>query len=93
MIKVSGILRFTQACAERSRSNDGSRVNRMWFFKCPEFFFGEDALSQLEMLSAKHVFIVTDANIARLGFADLVQKTLADVGIDSQLFTEVEPDQ
>jgi alcohol dehydrogenase class IV len=64
----------------------------MWFFKCPEFFFGEDALSQLEMLAAKRVFIVTDANIARLGFADLVQKTLADADIDSQLFTEVEPD-
>lgn len=64
----------------------------MWFFKCPEFFFGEDALSQLEMLSAKRVFIVTDANITRLGFADLVQKTLADADIDSQLFAEVEPD-
>ena len=36
----------------------------MWFFKCPEFFFGEDALSQLEMLSGKRAFIVTDANIA-----------------------------
>lgn len=63
----------------------------MWFFKCPEFFFGEDALSQLEMLPGKRAFIVTDANIARLGFADLVQKTLASADIDSQLFAEVEP--
>ena len=64
----------------------------MWFFKCPEFFFGEDALSQLEMLPGKRAFIVTDANIARLGFADSVQKTLASANIDSQLFAEVEPD-
>jgi alcohol dehydrogenase class IV len=64
----------------------------MWFFKCPEFFFGEDALSQLEMLPGKRAFIVTDANIARLGFADLVQKTLASANIDSQIFAKVEPD-
>jgi len=64
----------------------------MWFFKCPEFFFGEDALSQLEMLPGKRAFIVTDANIAKLGFADLVQQTLASADIDSQLFAEVEPD-
>ncbi|MAT96889.1 MAG: alcohol dehydrogenase [Anaerolineaceae bacterium] len=64
----------------------------MWFFKCPEFFFGEDALSQLEMLPGKRAFIVTDANIAQLGFADLVQKTLASANIDSQLFAKVEPD-
>ncbi|GJM40928.1 MAG: hypothetical protein DHS20C20_12100 [Ardenticatenaceae bacterium] len=64
----------------------------MWFFKCPEFFFGEDALSQLEMLPGKRAFIVTDANIAKLGFPDMVQKTLADANIDSQIFAEVEPD-
>lgn len=64
----------------------------MWFFKCPEFFFGEDALSQLEMLTGKRAFIVTDANIVRLGFADLVQQTLAGANIDSQIFAEVEPD-
>ena len=64
----------------------------MWFFKCPEFFFGEDALSQLEMLPGKRAFIVTDANIAQLGFAELVQKTLASANIDSQLFAKVEPD-
>ena len=64
----------------------------MWFFKCPEFFFGEDALSQLEMLPGERAFIVTDANIARLGFADLVKNTLANADIDSQLFADVEPD-
>ncbi|MCA9898546.1 MAG: iron-containing alcohol dehydrogenase [Ardenticatenaceae bacterium] len=64
----------------------------MWFFKCPEFFFGEDALSQLEMLPGKRAFIVTDANIARLGFPDIVQKTLANADIASQVFAEVEPD-
>lgn len=64
----------------------------MWFFKSPEFFFGEDALSQLEMLPGKRAFIVTDANIARLGFVDLVQKALTIADIKSELFAEVEPD-
>ena len=64
----------------------------MWFFKSPEFFFGEDALDQLEELSGERAFIVTDANIEQLGFVAVVQKRLAAVGIETAVFPKVEPD-
>ena len=64
----------------------------MWFFKSPEFFFGEDALSQLAELSGKRAFIVTDANIQQLGFVDLVQQYLHKAGMETAVFPQVEPD-
>jgi alcohol dehydrogenase class IV len=35
----------------------------MWFFKAPEVYFGEDALSYLENLQGIRAFIVTDVGI------------------------------
>ncbi|KAA3655987.1 MAG: iron-containing alcohol dehydrogenase [Chloroflexi bacterium] len=64
----------------------------MWFFKAPEFFFGEDALSQLEELSGKRAFIVTDVNIQQLGFVDVVQQHLHEAGMETAVFPHVEPD-
>ncbi len=64
----------------------------MWFFRCPEFSFGEDALSRLATLQGKRAFIVTDENIQQLGFVATVQTQLSLAGIDSQVFTDVEPD-
>ncbi len=64
----------------------------MWFFRCPEFCFGEDALSQLASLQGERAFIVTDKNIQQLGFVALVQTQLNAAGIASEVFTDVEPD-
>jgi alcohol dehydrogenase class IV len=64
----------------------------MWFFRCPEFCFGEDALTQLASLQGKRAFIVTDENIVGLGFVAAVQAQLAAAHIESQVFAEVEPD-
>ncbi|MBE2221949.1 MAG: iron-containing alcohol dehydrogenase [Anaerolineae bacterium] len=64
----------------------------MWFFRCPEFCFGEDALTQLASLQGKRAFIVTDENIVGLGFVAAVQAQLTAADIDSQVFAEVEPD-
>ncbi|MCP5095595.1 MAG: iron-containing alcohol dehydrogenase [Chloroflexi bacterium] len=64
----------------------------MWFFNCPEFYFGEDALSQLEMLPGKRAYIVTDPTIQQLGFVDVVQKQLQAAGIETAVFANVEPD-
>jgi alcohol dehydrogenase class IV len=64
----------------------------MWFFRCPEIFFGEDASDQLEMLKGRRAFIVTDATMARLGFVEKVQTHLKTAGIASLVFAEVEPD-
>ena len=64
----------------------------MWFFKSPEFYFGEDALSKLEDLSGKRAFIVTDENLHKLGFVDLVRKPLKQAGFEVAVFDDVEPD-
>ena len=64
----------------------------MWFFRCPEFYFGEDALSQLGALQGRRAFIVTDANIMRLGFVEMVQAQLQTAGLESEVFAECEPD-
>ena len=64
----------------------------MWFFKAPEFFFGEDALSQLEELAGKRAYIVTDANIQKLGFVEVVEQRLQEAGLETAVFAEVEPD-
>ena len=64
----------------------------MWFFKAPECFFGEDALSQLEELTGKRAFIVTDANIQKLGFVEVVEQRLQEAGLETAVFSQVEPD-
>jgi alcohol dehydrogenase class IV len=64
----------------------------MWYFTSPKIVFGEDALSHLEQLKGKRAFIVTDANVARLGFAERVQARLGVAGIESTVFAEVEPE-
>jgi alcohol dehydrogenase class IV len=64
----------------------------MWFFKSPEFYFGEGALRYLNQLRGERAFIVTDENIQGLGFVEPIQKQLAENGISSQVFAAVEPD-
>ena len=64
----------------------------MWFFNSPEIIFGPDALDYLEEVSGKRAFVVTDANMVGLGFADLVRGKLAKAGMESQVWAEVEPD-
>ncbi|MCZ7575186.1 MAG: iron-containing alcohol dehydrogenase [Ardenticatenaceae bacterium] len=64
----------------------------MWYFSSPEIVFGDEALSRLEHLSGTSAFIVTDANMVRLGFVDRVQARLALAGMESAVFAEVEPD-
>ena len=64
----------------------------MWFFNSPEVIFGEDALSYLQQLQGQRAFIVTDANIAALGFPARVQEHLEQAGIESRVFAEVEPE-
>jgi alcohol dehydrogenase class IV len=64
----------------------------MWFFKAPEFYFGDSALSHLRELRGERAFIVTDANIVKLGLVDLVCRHLDVAGIAYEVFDEVEPD-
>ena len=63
----------------------------MWFFASPEVVFGEDALSYLSEVEGQRAFIVTDQNMLRLGFVDLVANQLKAAGMAYQTFAEVEP--
>jgi len=64
----------------------------MWYFNSPLIVFGEDALNELASIEGQRAFIVTDANIARLGYVDMVGQQLTTAGLDYQVFAEVEPD-
>ncbi len=63
----------------------------MWFFRSPEIIFGEGALDHLAEIQGAKALIVTDENIAALGFVDKVQAKLAEAGIETAIFAEVEP--
>lgn len=64
----------------------------MWYFVTPEIVYGKDSVSRLSQLEGKFAFIVTDANMVRLGFVDKVKEQLSRAGIGSNVFAEVEPD-
>ena len=61
----------------------------MWQFSAPNIVFGEDALSHLANFNSRRPFIITDANMVKLGFTDQLQ---AAVGQECAIFAEVEPD-
>jgi alcohol dehydrogenase class IV len=63
----------------------------MWLFKSPEIVYGEGALETLEQVSGQRAFIVTDANMVKLGFAERVADYLHRAGMETQIFAEVEP--
>jgi len=63
----------------------------MWFFRSPVIVFGSGALEHLAGIEGQRAFIVTDANIAALGFVEKVHAQLEQAGIESAVFAEVEP--
>lgn len=64
----------------------------MWYFRSPEIVFGDEALGRLEELVGRQAFIVTDANMLRLGLVERVRERLSAASIPSAVFAEVEPD-
>lgn len=64
----------------------------MWFFNSPQIVFGEGALDHLAEVQGRRAFIVTDANIVRLGLVEMVAGRLAAAGLETAIFAEVEPD-
>ena len=63
----------------------------MWFFNSPEIAYGEGALGYLSEIEGQRAFIVTDQNMVRLGFVELVAEKLKEAGMEYQTFAEVEP--
>jgi alcohol dehydrogenase class IV len=64
----------------------------MWQFKSPFIVFGQDALDYLDSLHGRHAFIVTDANIVRLGLALFVTERLKSANMAYTIFDRVEPE-
>jgi alcohol dehydrogenase class IV len=63
----------------------------MWFFKTPEIVFGEDALFYLEELRGQRAFVITDAQLRRLGLVQQVEEHLRRAGMEVHVFDMVEP--
>ncbi|GAB4158689.1 MAG: hypothetical protein Fur0021_28840 [Candidatus Promineifilaceae bacterium] len=63
----------------------------MWFFRSPQVYFGEDALTYLGELQGRRALIVTDEVLLGLGFPQKVQTVLQEANMESAVFAEVEP--
>src|SRR5258707_6663135 len=61
----------------------------MWQFSSPFIVFGEDALEYLGRVEARHFFIVTDANMTRLGLVNTIARHLS---APYSVFDGVEPE-
>lgn len=64
----------------------------MWYFVSPQIVFGEGALDALTDLQGERAFLVTDANLVRLGLVGEVQRRLEKAGFCVEVFDAVEPD-
>ena len=64
----------------------------MWFFRSPQIVFGEHALDYLRQVEGQRAFIVTDETMVQMGFVALVEERLAEAGLETACFAEVEPD-
>jgi alcohol dehydrogenase class IV len=64
----------------------------MWYFDSPRVVFGEGALGHLKEIEGHRAFVVSDHNVAELGFVEAAQEHLARAGMESEAFLEVEPD-
>lgn len=64
----------------------------MWYFNSPDIVFGEGALAHLQEIDGHRAFIVTDENLLGLGFVKTAQDYLTKAGIESAVFSQVEPD-
>lgn len=64
----------------------------MWFFKSPYIIFGRESIEQLEMMEGNKAFIITDAELVKLGMVDIVTQHLEEGGKEWTVFDSVEPD-
>jgi len=64
----------------------------MWFFSSPQIVFGEGALSYLAQIQGKRAVIITDEQMQKLGFVDLVKEQLAQANVETRVFDQVEPE-
>ncbi|WP_018085018.1 iron-containing alcohol dehydrogenase [Desulfurispora thermophila] len=63
-----------------------------WFRIPRDIVFGWGCLEYLKQLEGKKAVIITDKVMQELGFVEKVKSYLAEAGIESAVFDEVEPD-
>ncbi len=64
----------------------------MWFFNSPEVVYGEEALTYLEQIQGQRALIVTDPVLHSLGFSQRIETLLHAAGLETLVFSEVEPE-
>ncbi|NLD98857.1 MAG: bifunctional acetaldehyde-CoA/alcohol dehydrogenase [Fibrobacter sp.] len=70
------------------------RENMLWFRVPPKIYFkyGSLPVALRELENKKRAFIVTDHPLYELGYAEKVEKILDEIGVESQVFSQVDPD-
>ena len=70
------------------------RENMLWFRVPPKVYFKYGCLpiALRELAGRKRAFIVTDKPLFDLGFADRITSVLSSMGIEHEIFYEVQPD-
>lgn len=68
------------------------RYNMKWFKIPPKIYFEPGSIQYLEKVKGKRAFIVTDPAMVKLGFADKVLYHLNKANIETEIFSDVEPD-
>ncbi|BDU51033.1 bifunctional acetaldehyde-CoA/alcohol dehydrogenase [Haliovirga abyssi] len=70
------------------------RENMLWFRVPPKVYFkyGALPLALKELKDKKRAFVVTDKPLFELGYADRVTEILEEIGVESEVFHDVEPD-
>jgi len=64
----------------------------MWFFRSPTIVHGDDALQHLAELRGRRAFVVADPNIRRAGLLNPVLDRLAQAGMQTTIYDDVEPE-
>ncbi|MHA2188246.1 MAG: iron-containing alcohol dehydrogenase [Candidatus Thorarchaeota archaeon] len=64
----------------------------VWWFSVPKVVFGEDALSELEILSGKRALILTDSVVNGFGFPEKIKSILVDNQWEVDIWDGAVPD-
>lgn len=68
------------------------KVNMKWFKVPPKIYFEKGCLEYLRCIKGHRALIVTDPTMVRLGFVHKVEEYLSQAGMETEVFSQVEPD-
>lgn len=68
------------------------RVNMKWFKVPPKIYFEKGCLEYLRCIPRKRALIVTDPMMVKLGMVSRAEEYLKQAGMETEIFSEVEPD-